>query len=252
MARVSVWLARCLGSRAITVESLHDIRKGSGCEVWDCLVGGEAMVLKVYAPGFDDYSRLGPVDTARKHALALMELPVLRVPTARCLGLAGKGGEAAVVMEKVTALRLTAAHRVEAARVLARLHSIDTRDFSYELADLVSRSTPNRGRLGRVADEPVLGEIAVQHGDYFAVNLAATAEGLRVLDWDLMAMGDPMWDLSFLLEADRAVAEGEAACVVNAYRQVRPVWGERLAWHRACWQAFWKRRETGGSHGSRG
>lgn len=246
-ARVGIWLARCLGSRAITIESAREIGKGSGCKVWDCSVAGESLVLKVYAPDFDDYSGLGPVDTARKHALALMELPVLGIPTPRCLGLAVEGAEAAIVMEKVVALSFSQAHRVDAARILATLHSIETRDLSHELADLVSRSTPNRGRLGQVADEPRLEETAVQHGDYFSVNLAATEQGLRVLDWDLLATGDPMWDLGFLIEADRGVGAAKSAAVIAAYAAVRAVNRERLEWQRACWRAFWQRRDQGTS-----
>jgi len=199
-------------------------------------------VLKVYAPGFDDYSRLGPVDKARKQALALMELPTFGVPTPRCLGLAVEGGEAALVMERMVALPFTRAHRVEAARVLARLHSVEIRDFSHDLADLASRSTPNRGRIGEAPDQPPLREIALQHGDYFSVNLAATAEGLRVLDWDLLALGDPMWDLGFLLSADRGVEEQEAAAVIAAYRDLHPINDNRLAWQRRCWETFWQLR----------
>jgi aminoglycoside phosphotransferase (APT) family kinase protein len=217
--------------------------KGSGCRVWDCLVAAERMVLKVYAPGFDDYSGLGPVDTARKHALALMELPTFGVPTPRCLGLAVEGGEAALVMERMVALPFTHAHRVEAARVLARLHSVEIGDFSHDLADLASRSTPNRGRVGEVPDEPELGETTLQHGDYFSVNLAATVAGLRVLDWDLLALGDPMWDLGFLLEADRNAGEREPREATEAYQSLRPIDEERLTWQRECWRAFWEARD---------
>jgi len=237
------WLKRCLGTREASVESACTMSRGSGCHVWDCRLGGEAVVLKAYAPGFDDYSGLGPVGTARKHALALMELSTFGVPTPRCLGLAVEGDEAAIVMEKVETIPFMRPHRVEGARVLARLHSVQTRDLGHDLADLVSRSTPNRGRVGEVADEPRLRETALQHGDYFSVNLGATGGGLRVLDWDLMAMGDPMWDLGFLLEADRGVSAAESKEVIAAYAAIRDVNRERLEWQRACWRAFWGRRD---------
>jgi len=238
------WLARCLGSQAISLESTHEMGKGSGCRVWDCLVAGERMVLKVYAPGFDDYSRLGPVDTARKHALALVELPAFGVPTPRRLGFASERDEAALVMEELGALPCTPAHRLEAARALARLHTVQLSDLSTEFADLISRSTPNRGRVGEVPDEPPLRETALQHGDFFSVNLAPTAEGLRVLDWDLLALGDPMWDLGFLLSADKGVDEEEAAAVIAAYREFRPIDQKRLAWQQRCWATFWARKGT--------
>lgn len=123
-AVIQTWIERCLKHDKLEINSVNIMSHGSGCQVWDCLVDGNAIVLKVYAPGFDDYSRLGPVDTARKYALALMELPAFKVLTPRCLGLAVKGNEAALVMEKIVALPFTSAHRVAAARVLAKLHSI--------------------------------------------------------------------------------------------------------------------------------
>jgi aminoglycoside phosphotransferase (APT) family kinase protein len=94
-----------------------------------------------------------------------------------------------------------------------------------------------------VPDEPPLGQITLQHGDYFSVNLAATAGGLHVLDWDLFALGDPMWDLGFLLEADRNVGEQEAREVCDAYQNLRPIAEERLTWQRRCWRAFWEARD---------
>jgi hypothetical protein len=50
---------------------------GSGCDVWDYQIthgdDTEAAVLKVFRPGSTDYSKLGPVETARKCALAQEE-----------------------------------------------------------------------------------------------------------------------------------------------------------------------------------
>ena len=63
-----------------------------------------------------------------------------------------------------------------------------------------------------------------------------------MFDWDLLALGDPMWDLGFLLEADRNVGEREAEDVINAYQSVRPLDGARLGWQRECWRAFWADR----------
>ena len=246
---IRTWLARCLGSEAISLESAHEIGRGSGCRVWECDLAGEMVVLKLYSPGFDDYSRLGAVDTARKHALALSELPRFAVPTPRSLGLAAERDEAALLMERLVAVPFTPAHRIEAARILARLHRVQLSDLSPELAELVARSTPNRGRIGEAPDEPLLREITLQHGDYFSVNLAATVGGLRVLDWDLLARGDPMWDLGFLLAADKGVDEEEAAAVIPAYREFRPIDDKRLAWQRRCWETFWRLRER--SHGAR-
>jgi fructosamine-3-kinase len=165
------------------------------------------------------------------------------VPTPRCLGFAAEREEAALLMERLVAVPFTPEHRIEAARILARLHLIQVSDLSPELADLISRSTPNRGRVGEAPDQPPLREIALQHGDYYSVNLAATAEGLRVLDWDLLALGDPMWDLGFLLEADSGITESEAEEVIEAYRSIRRPAMDRLNWQRECWCAYWRLRQ---------
>ena len=84
---------------------------------------------------------------------------------------------------------------------------------------------------------------ALVHGDYFSGNLLASEEGLKIVDWDYLALGDPMWDLGFLVGADRGVGEEEAAGVVAAYSRVAPVDREVVCWHRRCWRAFWKLRE---------
>jgi len=208
-------------------------------------MGDEALILKLYSAGFDDYSLLGPVDTARKHALALGELPRFGVPAPRCLGFAAEGDDAGLVMEKLAALPFIPVHRAEAARLLARLHTVQLSDLSPELADAVSHSTPNRGRIGEAPGEPPLRETTLQHGDYFSPNLAATPGRVHVLDWDLLALGDPMWDLAFLLKADSVKEDREGVdveAVTLAYQNVRPFDSARLAWHLDCFEAYWRRR----------
>jgi len=247
---VGEWLTKCLGRSTITVLRTLDISRGSGCQVWDCEIvtaeGPGSVVLKTYTTGFDDYSGLGPADTARKHALALTELPALGVLTPRCLGWAHADGEAGLVMQRAMAKPWSRQTRVHAARVLARLHLIQLAELSDELAALVSRSTPNRGRLGEVRGEPPARKQTLQHGDYFSVNIAASEKGVCLLDWDLLALGDPMWDLAFLLDADRNVGDQEAEAVVDAYRSVRAVHEPRLRWQRDCWRAFWTDRDRRG------
>ncbi len=243
LKRVKTWLARCLPPGTPEPRRCRDLSGRSGCQVWECEVGEERVALKVYSPGCDDYSGLGPADTMRKHALALRELPTFGVPTPRCLGLAVEGEEAALVTEWLEARPFAPADRVAAARALARLHTIELTDLNRELADLVSRSTPNRGRVGEAPGEPSLTDVTLQHGDYFSVNLLSTPDGIRVLDWDLLALGDPMWDLGLLLCADRGLEENEAAAVISAYGEIRQLSAGRLAWQRRCWKEFWRRRE---------
>ncbi len=73
--RVQTWLRRCLRQEAIEVHDHRMLRGYSGCGTMVCETGAGPIVLKLYSPESDDYSCLGPVDTARKHALALQEFP---------------------------------------------------------------------------------------------------------------------------------------------------------------------------------
>jgi aminoglycoside phosphotransferase (APT) family kinase protein len=243
--RLQRWLRWCLGQEQLQIESYRSLHGYSDCELVACETDQGTVVLKRYAPGFVDYSRLGPVATARKHLLVLQELPALGVPTPRPLGFAVNGEEAALAMEWSDAEPLTPAGRLEAARVLARLHSISLTDLSGELADLATRSTPNQSRLGEVPNEPPLRETTLQHGDYFSINFAVTGGAVRILDWDFFACGDPMWDLAFLLKADARKEDREGIgveAVTLAYRDVRPLDSARLAWHLACFRAYWRKR----------
>jgi aminoglycoside phosphotransferase (APT) family kinase protein len=244
------WLERCLQCSDLQLHSATEVGHGSGCCVWDCNLRAHGRdvgaILKLYAPGFDEYSELGPVDTARKHALVLAVMPALGVPTPRVLGFAQQGDEAALVIEHVKVLPWQRETRIEAARILARLHSTPLSSLSAELMDIVRRSRPNRDRVGCVPAEPREPEPVLQHGDYFSVNILQTRDGLRVIDWDLLALGDPMWDLGHLLEADRGVTDAESAAVIAAYEAVCPIAPERLAWQRECWRAFWRRRDKDG------
>ena len=247
--RVETWLRRCLGQEQLELLSYRSLQGYSDCELVACETAQGTVVLKRYAPSFVDYSRLGPVGTARKHLLVLRELPALGVPTPRPLGFATQGEEVALAMEWIDTEPLTPAGRLEAAQVLARLHAISLADLSGELADLATRSTPNRGRLGEVSGEPPLRETTLQHGDYFPVNFAARGSAVRILDWDFFAFGDPMWDLAFLLKADSRQEDRERVdieAVTRAYREVRPFDDARLDWHLACFRTYWRKRDQDG------
>ena len=249
----------------------------SGCRVWSCDVEADGLprqvILKVYEAGFKDGSGLGPGGAARKSALALSELRRFGVPTPDLIGHASKGDMAAIVYEKALARPWAATTRLKAAEALAKLHMIAISEIGDELACLVRSSAPNRDRTlnglkdcrdleesasaGWTEDRELAGEIewllavgeprsameALVHGDYFSANLLASDAGLKIVDWDLLALGDPMWDLGFLVGADRDVGEEEAAEVVAAYSRVTPVDKEVVSWHRRCWRAFWKLRE---------
>src|SRR5262249_50744661 len=144
------------------------------------------------------------------------------------------------------------------------LHSL-----SAELTALVLRSNPRHDRLcvglsqmaaqldrthrgwctqhrhvaeqaANLADKPIsVLPSTLVHGDYFSANLLATATGLVIVDWETLAVGDPMADLGWLLGADPGIGEPEVTSVVKAYSTSSSVDESRLGWWRRCWAAFW-------------
>ena len=275
--RVRYWIEKCLLVHNIDLLESRDLSGGSGCEVWDCQIvhDGEVqtVVLKVFNPGFVNVSGLGPVQNARKCALLLEELPRLSIPTPRLAGFAIRGESAAVISKKVAGTRWTGNTRVEAARILARLHEVTIEDLSDQLAVLIAKSCPNRGRVFRgvaggvwpvqrledkmpdwrlkhpelardiqaLVDtgEPAPRRQTLVHGDYFSANLLLGPDGLRVIDWEMAALGDPMWDLAFLIGADKNLPQEEVNAVVQEYHKFSPVEPENLTWHKRSWDVYW-------------
>jgi aminoglycoside phosphotransferase (APT) family kinase protein len=81
------------------------------------------------------------------------------------------------------------------------------------------------------------------HGDYFSANLLSTKDGLVIVDWETLAVGDPMGDLGWLVGADQDVSEPDVESVTKAYASVSSVDEQRLGWWRRCWAAFWRLRD---------
>jgi aminoglycoside phosphotransferase (APT) family kinase protein len=200
---------------------------GSGTSVLQIGV----VVAKHYRSDFDDYSGLGPIGTANKVVALARELPSLGVPVPAVIDHTVDGTEALVVSEAIDPQPFTQDHRVAAARILRNLHKIEPQALSPELGDLIGRSRPNADRIRLGVEEAAAtldrrypawrdtppgarvnvllstGEpppgTALVHGDFFSVNLLAVGDGVLVIDWDLLSLGDPMWDLAFLVGADR-------------------------------------------------
>lgn len=249
------WLSRCL--------------RAAGREVWDCdaRLGGDTLsvVVTLYGPSgaVTQNSSLPPVPTARTCALALQEMPVLGVPTPNFLGFAAEDRSAAVVAERPTQAEWGSQTRVDAARALARLHAVPLDRLSPELRRLVEQSDPKqrrtliglemrakelelgfpgwRERFRTVAadlrdvlrsEPPSAAGRSLVHGDYFSANVVPTADGPRVIDWETLALGDPMWDLAFLIGADRDLDSAKIAQVVGAYADCMPIDAKVLTWHR--------------------
>jgi aminoglycoside phosphotransferase (APT) family kinase protein len=269
------WIADCLARQDIDLLEAVDVSGGSGCQVWDCrtLVDDviKRYVLKVYQPGFDDYSKLGPVRTARKYIHALEELLVFSLCMPRMAGSAFKPDQAAVLTHKVLGEPWDSDTRIEAARTLGRLHQIQLGDLSDEFGALVKESTQNTQRIFIGVEDfsswldqkaPTWGAerrelyrqtqallerpeshsemVTLVHGDYFSSNLLLENDKLHVIDWDLLALGDPMWDLGFSIGADRNLEQKEVDAVIETYSQLCPIDAETLAWHKQCWYLFWE------------
>jgi aminoglycoside phosphotransferase (APT) family kinase protein len=77
------------------------------------------------------------------------------------------------------------------------------------------------------------------HGDFFSANLLPGSDGLSIIDWEMLALGDPMWDLGFLIGADRGLPSREVDRVIATYGSQRPVDRPVLLWHKKCWDAYW-------------
>lgn len=269
---VQPWLTDCLPGQDVALLQATDVSGGSGCGVWDCRALLDSVVqdcvLKLYEPGFDDYARLGPLRTARKYVQAIQELPAFSINAPKLAGTAFRPGQAAVLTHKIQAEPWNEDTRLQAARTLARLHNVQPGALSDEFGALVRQSTPNRQRilLGvqnfcAQLDHAARPELAMQaqdllagqeprsamttlvHGDYFSNNLLLARGELYVIDWDLLALGDPTWDLGFLVGADRDLGQKEVDAVVAAYGQLRPVDAPTLAWHQRCWRLFWELRD---------
>jgi len=178
---------------------------------------------------------------AFKCALAMTALPPLGIPTPPVLGWSEDGGQAALLCDTVVAVRWDAEARIAAARILARLRGLSESSLSAELRHLARISDPRASRTtGGLAPQPA--EKTLAHGDYFSANILLTSDGLRIIDWETFGWGDPMWDLGFLVGADRGLSEDEVEATVATYAERAPVDRERLAWHRRRWREYWGRR----------
>jgi fructosamine-3-kinase len=267
------YISRCLGLDIHTILEIRELRDRSGREILDCRyrVGDvtERHILKAYHKGFDDDSELGVANVAQKAHLSSLELADRAIRIPKVFGSYLSEDLACILMERLEETRWEAETRVAAARILARLHDVPLDSLSKDLQKLITDSKPNRdrGRPGvtarlqlldknhpdwrgrypelsmHVAEiiksiEPVSSLTTLVHGDYFSVNLIPTVEGLYVIDWDLLAMGDPMWDLGFLLGADSGVSEEEIQDTIRAYQRTRPIDEDALHWQMTCWKSL--------------
>jgi Phosphotransferase enzyme family len=247
---VEKWLIECLPHALVTPGSLRSLRYGAEREVWDCkfeMNGTDTRtILAIFKAGSPESvnTSLPPGPTARKCALAMSELPALGIPTPRVLGCAIGEGEAAIATERIETVAWTPRVRLQAATILAHLHTLEEQALSEPLRELVRvsdlreyRTTGGQGPKTKIR--------TLVHGDYFSANLLPVADGVYVVDWETFGWGDPMWDLGFLIGADPGLQDGEVEAVIAQYEAGAPVDRQRLMWHRHRWIDYWEQRDGG-------
>jgi len=242
------WLNRCLPRDPVFLKAARNLRQGVEREVWDCRCQTDAgqldAILVVFRPGSLEAvnTNLPPELVSEKCFLAMLELPSLGIPTPTTLGWAVAGREAAVLYKKVERTEWGSGTRVHAASVLARLHNLREARLSRRLQELVRLSDPREHRVtGRRV--PMGKSITLVHGDYFSRNILPVAGGLCIVDWETLALGDPMWDLAFLIGADRDLTDDEVEAVIAEYASGAALDRDRLMWHKQEWAAFWSARD---------
>jgi aminoglycoside phosphotransferase (APT) family kinase protein len=266
-------ISRCLGMDVLSVLEIRELRDRSGREVLDCRyqVGSvtERRILKAYHKGFDDDSELGIAKVARKVHLASTELATRSIRVPKVFGSYLSEDLACILMERLEQTKLEVGTRLEAAGILAQLHNVALDSLSNDLQKLITDSKPNRdrGRLGVIArshfldknhpgwraqypelsrnvakivegSEPASSMTTLVHGDYFSVNLIPTTGELCVIDWDLLAVGDPMWDLGMLVGVDSGIGEKEIEEMTQVYRRTRRIDENVLHWQITCWRSL--------------
>lgn len=245
---LNAWVDECLSSNHCSaLKHACNIKKNNVREVWDCIVdidGDESsVVLIVFRDGPLDQvnTSLQAHDAAAKCALACTEFSAFDIPTPIMLGQAQRDQAAAFVCYRVDAVPWEPRVRLQAAKALSRLYRLDISRLSSQLATIVRRSDPRAERTTG-GQAPESGMQTLVHGDYFSANILPLADGLCIIDWETLALGDPMWDLGFLIGADRDLTHDEVESVIMEYERGAPVDRECLMWHKHRWDDFWNKR----------
>lgn len=242
------WVTDCMPHHSVHLTAARNLRNGVEREVWDCSLRTDAAeldaVLTVFKPGSLETvnTNLPPELVSEKCFLAMAELPALGIPTPVVLGRAVAGGEAALLCKRVVRTEWVSGTRVAAACILARLHNVQESRLSKRLQELVRFSDPRESRItgGR---GPTAKCKRLVHGDYFSKNILPAVGGICIIDWETFGWGDPMWDLGFLIGADRNLTGEEVEVVIAEYESSATIDRHGLMWHKHRWSDFWKERE---------
>ncbi len=263
---VQKWLTNCMSHSLVCLSSTRNLKNGKEREVWDCTFSMDgiriAAILTIFKAGSLESvnTSLPPSQVAQKCSLAMTELPALGIPTPRVLGHAAIDRAAAIVCEKIERTDWTSNVRIQAAQILARIHNLQETSLSEALQELARISDPReyrttgeqapyQNKFGSGQAPPPEAKTLV-HGDYFSANIIPVAGGLRVIDWETFGWGDPMWDLGFLIGADRDLSDDKVETVIAAYELGAATDRQRLMWHRRRWSDYWKQNKRKTKHRS--
>lgn len=271
-------ISRCLDADKVTLTKADPFKSGSGCDVLDCsftLNGRPSQgILKIFSERYDDYSEIGLMRTARKNVLAANELitGVLHIPKVTGYYLAEQAP--AILYERLVASEWKPTTRIKAAKALAQLHNTAPGSLSDDLRKEITESKPNKDRIRngvlifpesldknnpewrktypdlsndanelKNSEEPVSAMTTLVHGDFFSLNILPVEDKIYIIDWDLLALGDPMWDLGFLVGTEKNLEQEEVDAVIEEYKKYREIDSEILAWHIRCWKTYFKLRD---------
>ena len=265
------YLSKSLGTDIQSVLEVNEIRYQFGREIVDCIFKTgdrvEQRILKLYHKDAEDTSGIGIQNIARKNHLASIELAPCSINIPKVYGSYFSDDIACVVMEKLKKIERDPKTRVESASILSRLHNIPLDSLSHEFQSLIIDSKPDkdRGRIGlinlcQILDKnhpqwkieypglsekvkdlvqeivPLSSMRTLTHGDYFLENLIPTLNGLCIINWDILALGDPMFDLGMLIGSDERISKKGINSIIREYRRTRSIDEEVLSWHINCWR----------------
>ena len=260
----------CIGP-AVGIRQVTALRIRAEREHWVVtLADGREAVLSRFKDGDRSTvnTSLPPCATARKCAWA-SELTAHGIPVPQTLGWCCQDQEAALLTTRIVTLPGRDDARVLAAQRLARLHRLTPAQLSPELRELVLASDPRMQRstgtlmppgaredtawcdrhaplLRELQDleesAPRLASAVLVHGDLVASNLLASEQGVVIIDWETLALGDPMWDLAILVASSQTWDAQRCDQEVAAYARDAPLEPVALDWHIRRWRCFWALR----------
>jgi 5-methylthioribose kinase len=271
-------LKKCLDTDGVIVVKAEPVKSGSGCDVIDCSVSVDGKpsegILKIYHEGYDDYSEIGVMRTARKNILAAKELNTGVIHIPRIIGYYLAEQTPAILYERLLTSEWKPGTRIKAAKALGQFHNIALKGLSNDLQKDITDSKPNKDRirngvlhfpetldektpewrnmypeLSQDADElkntkePVSAMKTLVHGDFFSMNILPVEDRIYIIDWDLLALGDPMWDLGFLVGTEKYIEQTQADAVIKEYGKYREIDDKVLTWHIKCWKTYFKLRD---------